>query len=216
MNFRVFVLIALFIEVPLHAQTSGWDALRTLQNRYELQFYKVDGSCRYAQIVKFTTSSVTIRWSQNAQETLIPGQILMVGAGHDVVYSGRSSWYDVREAKPGHAERLEIQTKAGRRYAGSLVSSSDDQIVLRHAGQQTTLTKAEIATADYISQKPPTDGQAYMSQEAPYLELFDPDVWMRGLGLSSKLRIRLYDSSKPQDDRPLSDCRNETSTPKSA
>ena len=89
--------------------------------------------------------------------------------------------------------------KDGERYSGKPISTTDTTIVLNTLTQTKTLTKQDILTVDYVRQKPLTDDEEYLAQEAGFLLLFSPMSYVRAAGVSLKLDVHLYDASKPED-----------------
>ncbi|WP_353072960.1 hypothetical protein [Tunturiibacter gelidiferens] len=180
---------------------SGWMNLSRVSHNSSLMFIKKDATCERGAVLKVDASSVTVTRFEKKDVTIQIGDLLQVGEGgpHNLVFNARSSWSDVIGAKPGHAEALSITKKDGTKYTGRPVSVSGTEITLKSLARTETLAKADIATIDYIRQKPLTDSEEYLLQEAPYLLLFSPKSYVVAMGLSPKLDVRLFDASKPED-----------------
>lgn len=198
------------------AQSQGWDDLRTLRKKYSVDVYEIDGRCFSGTIQGVTANGIVFTTDQWVQAQLVTREkaidrkdILAIGAGHDVLFSSRSSWSDVEDVKPQHAELLHILTKAGRSLTGAPVAVSGTQLTLSVWGKKYEIRKSEIAAVDYVRQCPATSAGEYVAQEAPVLLLFSPDTWTRAAGISPKLHVRIYDMSLPEDDRKLT-CRGDS------
>jgi hypothetical protein len=190
------------------AQSRSWSELQTLKHNYEMEIFQKNGQCHTGVIDKITPSSlVAVLYGKelaNAQlakhtQEINKDDVLALGSGHNIVYSGRSSWIDVREAKPAHAEWLSVRTIGGEEIKGSVDSISDSELVLNVFGSKRSVPKSQIKTVDYVRQRPMSEDEEYFAQEAPELLPLSPDYWLRAAGLSSKLHVRLYDSSLPED-----------------
>lgn len=179
----------------------GWNNLSRVSHSSSLTFIKRDASCESGTVLKADGTSVTIKRYQRPPVTIPKQELLQAGEGgpHNLVFSGRSSWSDAINAHPGHAESLLIVMKDGERYSGKPISTTDTTIVLNTLTQTKTLTKQDILTVDYVRQKPLTDDEEYLAQEAGFLLLFSPMSYVRAAGVSLKLDVHLYDASKPED-----------------
>ena len=184
--------------------------LHTLKVKYSLDVYETNGQCRIGILEEVTPTKLVLAWSERVQgqqishaEEIEGKDVLAVGTGHDLVYSGRSSWRDVQDAKPGHAERLLVITNTGQEWSGIVSGISDTDLTLSMVGKKQQIRKSDIRTVDYIRQRPQSDASEYLSEEAPGLLLFSPDTWARASGISPKLHVRIYDSLLPEDDRKL-------------
>jgi hypothetical protein len=193
------------------AQSPSWEQLRTLEHDYSFTVFEKGGQCHdNAVIQEITPSEIVITWNEfvNGQSTIQTKRIgratvLAVDAGHNIVYSGRSSWRDVRDARPGYGERLRVMTATGNKITGALAAVSDTGLTLSVFGRKHEISRSQIKTIDYLRQRPLSDSGEYIAQEAPGLLLFSPGTWVRVAGVSPKLAVRLYDSSLPQDDSEL-------------
>jgi hypothetical protein len=105
------------------------------------------------------------------------------------VYSGRSSWADVKASGGG---RLVIVTKGGKRQEWDDAAISDDSISLK--GKM--LAKADVATISYLRFRPLTDSEEYVHHEN--VDFLAPRLWFRGLMLG-KISVKLYDASMVED-----------------
>jgi hypothetical protein len=202
-------LVVVGVELGLAqvgARDDGWENLRRVSEKASLTFMRKDGSCEVGTILKVEPTKVTVKTNAVAPIGIDKPGLLLVGEGpgpHDLIYSGRSSWADVVGAKPSHAESLVVTMKNGKSHTGKPVSASVDAIVLRALAGAETLPKGDISRVTYVRQKPLTDGEEYIGQEAPFLMLFSPMTYVRAAGISLKLDVPLYDASAPEDDSAL-------------
>jgi hypothetical protein len=168
-----------------------------------------DDSCQSGWIVKATTASVTVQQYKQPPVTVKKEDVLWVdavyGGAHEVLYSARSSWQDVIDAKPLSSESLQVVLKDGTRYKVKSPKVTANGIMFAQHGQNLNLPKSQVETVDYVRQKPITDGQVYLLQEAWPVMLFDPRTWFHMLGMVPELSVRIYDASRPEDD-PLPKC----------
>lgn len=184
----------------------GWNNLSRVSHSTSLTFIQKDGACEYGTVLKVDGTHVTIERYGKNPITMQKTDLLQVGergGSHNAVYSGRSSWTDVISAEPGHAESLLIATKGGTKFNGKPISITDTAAVLKTLTGTETLTKQDISTVDYVRQKPLTDGEEQLAQEAPILLFFSPMSYVRAAGASVKLKVRLYDASLPENNSAL-------------
>ncbi len=108
---------------------------------------------------------------------------------HDSVYSGRSSWADVRDARPDNkAEWLKIVRNDGRERRCNRPEVLDDRI---RCGTS-TVAKAAISRVYYVRLKPASDKQMYLSREA--MVWLDARTWFN-YALQGRIEVLLYVSS---------------------
>ncbi len=191
------------------AQSRSWDELQTLKHNYEMEVFQKDGQCNTGVTEKVTPTSLVVtfygkelangRVDRQTKE-INKSDVLALGSGHNILYSGRSSWIDVGEAKPSHAEWLSVTTTGGEQINGSVIAITDSALSLSVMGRERSIPKSEAKTIDYVRQRPFTQNGDYLWREAPELLIFSPDVWLRSAGVSPKLHVRLYDSALPEDD----------------
>ena len=192
------------------ARSQNWNELETLRRNYTTPVFSRDGACHIATLQEVTSRSLTILWQEPENRQMVARSqqiskqdILSVGNAHEVLYSGRSSWRDVQDAKPAHGESLDVTTVTGESYSGSVHAISTTELTLGVRGRKKTFEKSNIRTVTYVRQRPYSDSEEYLAQEAAYLMFFWPDTWRRAAGLGPKLHVMLYDSSLPEDDSEL-------------
>jgi hypothetical protein len=98
-------------------------------------------------------------------------------------------------------EALLLTLKSGRRIEGAPIATTSDYITLKHGLSRSRFTKPDINTIDYLRLKPATHGFELALEEAPYALVFYPEFYYRALGLEGRVPVRLYDATKPEDDR---------------
>jgi|SRR5579862_8652082 len=117
----------------------------------------------------------------------------------DILYSGRSSWRDVR-AVPSHSrEYFSITLKSRESFSGEPTGSTDSQLSVKRSKSAMDIAKTDIALVDYVRIKP---APANRLQEFP-VELFDPRNWPFIFNVGVQLRVPLFDSTLPEDDSIL-------------
>jgi hypothetical protein len=118
----------------------------------------------------------------------------------DILYSGRSSWRDVR-AVPSHSrESLSITLKSGEAVRGVAAGSTDSQLSVRRSKAVDDIAKADIALVDYIRIKPAPENLAHEAQEVMVL---DPRIWPYIFNIGVQMRVPLFNSTLAEDDSAL-------------
>jgi hypothetical protein len=194
---------ALALCVRASDANAGWRALETAEkgNRYTIVLR--DGTCQNGKLQKVEPKKITLE----SGNTVMRSDVIYIGENispHDILYSGRSSWYDVKEVKPGRSESLDIRLKSGKSMRGSVMHASDSDLTVKRFGRAVTIAKKDIAQINYVRFKPVSESHRYLAQEAPELEFLDPKWWQYLLRIDALQSIRIYDSTIPEDNSPLS------------
>jgi hypothetical protein len=96
-----------------------------------------------------------------------------------------------------------LKIRSGKEVRGTPLKVTPGNINLKHGLGKTVYPKADIDVVDYLRAKPATDTFMSILEEAPYLLFLDPEFYYRVAGLEGRVRVRLYDASKPEDDSPV-------------
>ena len=117
---------------------------------------------------------------------------------HDAVYSGRSSWVDVREAHPyPTSEWLKIVLSDGHERRCKRSEVFDDRINC----DANAIPKSEISRLYYVRLEPASSNQLYLSHEG--MAWLDARTWFN-YALYGRIEVLLYDSRDQEDDALLS------------
>jgi len=157
-------------------------------------------NCFSGKITRVSPEAAVVLGPKNAEITIERQNLLWVG-GPDfpifAIYSGRSSWADVKHLFQNDRHEIvtvSLTTHDGKRYKGKLANVTDAQINLGKGTGQIRLAKDRISQLSYIRDKPWSEGHEYLARELFVFEIFDPALWY-----SPKIRVRLYESSLPED-----------------
>jgi hypothetical protein len=202
-----------------------WQSLKELPHNLGLLFVERSMTCQSGQIKAVAAQSVLVRTDRSditvEKSSLIRvrlgsgGQPVPPSSPHMVlatVYSGRSSWADVIAFAPFQNKlgsnrfpvRMSVNTTGGKLHQGRLQRVTDSEITLADAfGKESTIAKTEVSRLAYIREKPLSDEQEYYWDELVMFRIFDPLLYPRLFHLGDKIRVRLYDSSVPEDNSPL-------------
>ncbi len=119
---------------------------------------------------------------------------------HHLVYSGRSSWSDVRELRPrSFGEELVAITADGQSLDSKDVDVSENSLLFRGLGAA-SVPKSNLKAVYYVRPKPLTSHQEFVVEENAVL--LEPKLWFGGAFLG-KIRVLIYDNSKPENNSPL-------------
>lgn len=191
-------LLPLAADIPEVA----WKKLGNLERSNPYTFVLRDGTCQTGKIRGVEETRIILESGAEVQKP----NVLWVGEGmspHEVLYSGRSSWSDVRHVEPGRLEALNVRLKSGKSMQGPVVTASESQITIKHYGRSVRIAKDEVAEVEYVRFKPVSEAHRYFAQEAAGLQLLDPKAWQYLLRIDALLPVRLYDASMPEDNSPL-------------
>jgi hypothetical protein len=199
----IWALAAVLLgSLPIEAQTEP-NSLDNVTHSASFRFVERDGACVYGKVSKADATSIIVQPFEKPPITLQKQALLQVSQGNGLLYSARSSWADVSAAILYPHEALVLSLKKGRQVKGKPTKTSSDGITFKHGFNATVYPKSEILTVDYLRRKPATDAFMVVLGEAPWMLLFDPEFYYRATGLPGRIRIRLYDATKPEDDTPL-------------
>ena len=173
-----------------------------------LLFMKRDSQCVQGVLEKSDAATVTVKRVNLPDVTLERADLLQISQGNALVFSGRSSWADVTGVHLDPLEELVVELKDGEHGRGKLVRSTASSLVLKHGLHTARYAKVEIKTVDYLRWKPATDKLDSASEKAPWSMILYPESYSRLVGHEGRLRVRLYDASKPEDNSPLQ-CKRE-------
>lgn len=211
MAFFLTLGVCPFLALPEGASVSDpWHVLNTVTRDTTYVFWQVDGACTTAKISSVDDHSVRLILDSGNQTggsrlRVIERRNLVRITDlsddiHHLVYSGRSSWVDIQQLQPlKDAEELLTFKADGRTLNSKSLDVAPNATVFR-GSRKTSLLKSDVKAVYYVRLKPLTSNQEFLVEEgATY---FDPKLWFRGAFLG-KIRVLVYDSSKPEDDSAL-------------
>jgi hypothetical protein len=179
----------------------GWGNLKevTRDRQYIVSFR--DGRCEQTRLGPVSAQSVFLRTGSGKDLVVTRADVLRVSdrataTAHDAIFSGRSSWLDVKESGPCLKERITVVTKRGEERTWIQPKLSDDSI----GAEGTTIAKADIQSVSYLRFRPYTDREEYLVRED--VRLLSPRFWFDGLMLG-KISVLLYRSGMPEDNSEL-------------
>jgi len=205
---RAALHLATILILPISAHPQASDPMNHITHSATLTVLRRDTTCVHGTLKSANASAITLDLPDPRPSVTIPRpDILRVSDGDMPLYSARSSWYDVEHAHLYPRESFLLTLKSGKQITGRPIKTTQDTIILHHAFATTSFAKADISSIDYIRTKPTSNDMQYIDQEAPWLLIFDPEFYYRASGLAGRIKVRLYDASKPEDDEPLN-CRS--------
>ncbi len=161
MKLAVNVLLISFMAIlPVAAASpeTPWDSLRHLSKKHVYTVLNRDGSCLTGSFVAVTENSFVI--DQGGEKPVAKAEILRISSGetpdvHTTVYSARSSWADVQALQsPPYYSMLMLVTVDARKFKGSLLGVSSDQLTLMVDGNEMRFSKEFLASVLLTGKKP--------------------------------------------------------------
>ena len=202
MRIRVIALCILTPVLCAHAQSAP-NGLKRVTHSASLTFFLKNGACIWGTISKVDANAIIVSRTPQGPITLQRDSLLQVSQGNALLFSARSSWFDVLRTPVNSHEEYILNLKSGKQVKGRPSKVTGDSITLKRAVSRKTYSKTSIATVTYLRVRPETNNFDYLAQEAPYLLFFDPEFYSRAFRLEGRVPVRLYNSSKPEDDSPL-------------
>jgi hypothetical protein len=188
--------------------TAGsWNNLQTVTHGRSYTVLGRQGKCISGKIGKVTTDYVSLKLSNGTDVNIERHDVLRVTSYPSyVIYSGRSSWADVREYLSYPTEAVRVTLKAPpTEYVGKGELVSEVDITMSQPRGHVKLKKSQISTVDIISYTPLSDGNEYWAEECGITPIcvLNVGLWPRLLGFGPRMRVRLFDSSLPEDNTPV-------------
>jgi hypothetical protein len=122
-------------------------------------------------------------------------------AGHDPIYSGRSSWFDLQHAEPNKYEHIRLEFKSRLTRNCHTFSASGDQATC----DGTQIGKSEVARGYYVRLAPASEWEHHVVREN--VPLLAPRLWFN-LALFPRITVLLYDAALPEENFKV-ECRVE-------
>jgi len=195
---------------PGQQNDASWKNLNQLTHRASFIFATKRRDCVTASLKSTNDTSLTVKLRDGMTEKVQRDDLLRINYGESargVLFSGRSSWLDVRALSgtpaPKSLPKVIVETKAGNAHQGTLMSVSSDRLMVRSGNKELELAKGEIATISYVVPKPVSASASYADEELVFLKVFDPELWPTLFGLQGSLVVRLFDASMPEDDSEI-------------
>ncbi len=202
------ILVAALPLLGASDNNSGWENLMHVTKQRSYTIVTRDFHCLTGKLGSVTTDSLTLEAPKIGVINLKRADVLQVGSDPGyIVFSGRSSWVDVVSYHLYAGESFAIQTKNGKNFGGKHIKVSDSGVSLGEPGNTTSIAKAEVSKIDLHSSTPLGGGEEFFLRENPVIFWLDAHLWPRWIGIGGRIRVPLYDSSLPEDDRPIT-CQN--------
>ena len=179
----------------------SWENLNHVTHNRNYILMDDAGNCAIGEIKGITAQNLLVREFGAGARTVTFGRsnLLRVEDGAkatDVIFSGRSSWLDVKSlGRIGSDEAIVVTTKDGQRHRGKPVDISEAKIRLARRNMPVEVPKERISTVDYLREKPMSRSTTYAAQEAAF---FDPTLWPYLLHIPPKLSVRAGTNRAPQ------------------
>lgn len=193
----VWLLASILIAAP----GDGWGNLRHVTNQRLYRIILRDGECRYGTLSSVGEQVLVVGADSGLGIAFKRSQIARVSdeltdLTRGIVFSARSSWFDVQAARPTGTEYLHIVTKDGveRKWKHPVIS--DDSI----ASEGITVGKTEVRYVFYVRSKPLSVDDEYYHPKA--IKLFAATPWFTDL-VPGKISVPLYSSDLAEDNSPM-------------
>jgi len=184
-----------------------WAQLKHVTRARNYVIITSDQSCYDGKILGVSDRSITLSRKDLEPIVIERKDVLRIADSGEtdgpILYSGRSSWWDVTKIPLNSKQNTRVVMKSGAKHEGRLGKATDSEIVLTDHGKQTMIVKDEIAIVYFVRLRPLSDSDELLLNELSYLTVFDPKFWSYEWNAGPKIPVLLYDASKPEDDTPL-------------
>ena len=204
---KALIAIALLLAARLAVCADPADGWRNLKRITRDRLYAVilrDGQCKWGSLSSVGDGVFVLGLDSGLGLAIKRSEVLRVSdtsndPARDIVFSGRSSWSDVKEAGPKRSEYLEIVTKEGEDLKWRRPEVSDESI--RFEGR--TVAKNDVRSVTYVRLKPLTIDEEYGHHEDFAWLASRP--WVGSL-IMKKMNVLLYNAEIEEDNSPIA-CR---------
>jgi hypothetical protein len=194
----------------------GWEHVKHLNRDRSFIFVDRQFGCNRGKIADVTDQAISVKRPDHTRFTIGRPDLLQITVSRPgvtgtldirgVLFSGRSSWADVKallpKLRPYRREKVRVVTLNGKEQSGELFEVDDSHLAVLALAQRQQLPKSDVSKVYYITVKQLSDQAEYVFGEDPWLAIFDPEAWPIILG-AGRIPVLLYDSSKPEDDSAI-------------
>jgi len=145
------------VLVTLGLLAADWDNLKAITRDRSYTVALRDGRCMRGHLVSFDAQQVVLDSGVASRVEVLRVADDHTAAVHNLIFSGRNSWADVKASGPRGTEYLLIVTKRSEQLKWKRPTISDDSIVF----DGKTLAKVDVARISYVRFKPLTDNDQW-------------------------------------------------------
>ena len=185
----------------LAAETEdGWRNLSKIPRDRGFAVLLRDGRCLHGTLMTVSDQAIELGEDSGKRVMAKRADILrfsdaFTAPARAAIFSGRSSWTDVKESAPQAPESVLIVAKIGEERKWKQPTIRDDSV----ASDGKSIGKADIRFVYLVRFKPLTKSEEYFHEERA--DLLAPRLWFNGLMLG-KISVLLYNSALPEDNSP--------------
>jgi len=184
------------IIIALGVLAADWDNLREITRDRLYVVALRDGRCIHGRIISSTDQQLVLDSATNWRVDVVRVADIPFPSATGPVYSGRSSWDDVKAVHPQWSEYLLIQTNRGEELKWKNPNVLGDSI----AFVASALRKADVKTVSYVRFKPMTKTEDWYDTESAVI--LAPRLWFHRAMLG-KISVTLYNSGVAEDNSKL-------------
>jgi hypothetical protein len=217
-NALSIVLLMLFSSSALfpnlrQVEDDQWKNLMQANRGRSYAFVTDELDCADGRIAAVTKQTVTLKRSNGTTVSIETQHLLRFGdegiRSIGIIYSGRSSWFDVKDLphnSKGGAE-LQVVMLDGTKHHGQLLDVQDTTMTLLDADHRIQFAKIDISQIYRFRFKTLSSRAQYAYDELFVFKIFDPELWPYFLN-KGRVSVLLYDSRMKEDDSAIQ-CKQE-------
>ncbi len=184
------------------SQPDGWRNVNDVTWQRNYTALLRDGSCVTGQIVSSGDQTLNLKPWIAPTVILKRDDILRLtddqsSSPRNTVYTGRTSWSDLKAAEARGTEYLNVTMRDGKERKLRTPKIYDDAIMI---GTETFL-KAEIQWVSYVRFRPLTTDEENLHRRSG--DFLAPRLWFGALFLG-KISVPMYNSDRMEDNTPAS------------
>jgi hypothetical protein len=199
---RQLLVVVVFTAPVCGAADDSWQNLKRIRRDKEYTLLNRLGGCITGQIAGVEDGLVKLVAKDALVKVVTRPDVLRVtdnqfGDPHDSIFSGRSSWADVRESRPKvKAEWLKVTTKEGKERTCKASEVLEDRL---KCGTD-VIPKRDIERVYYVRLKPASEWLEYAAKEG--VAWLDARSWFNYL-LLGRIDVLLFDSATSEESEPV-------------
>jgi hypothetical protein len=206
---RIAAIVIVFclplVQVPQGIATdSSWENLKHIYRHRDYTLVDRKFNCFQGEIAAISDNALTLKLLDGGSTASFDrSNVLFVDEGLTLaltLYSGRSSWLDVRALR--RPWNIRIVTKSGGSLTGKFIQASDDSVTFQLRNQRNEIGKDHISRLYFLVGKPLSASADEAASEG-IDGFFFPELWLYLFEGRPKISVRLYDSTMIEDNIPV-------------
>ena len=174
------------------ASDESWKNLRHTIKQSSYTVAMRDGRCITGRIESLDDKYLTVNSLKLDRESIVRVGDEETLSDHNPVYSGRSSWSDLRQSEPNEYEFVELELKDHSTRKCRKFSAAEEEATC----DGSRISKSEVSRGYYVRLAPATEWEQHSAHEN--VTILAPRTWFH-YALFPRIKVPLYDQALSQE-----------------